>query len=221
VFRHFWPLLDESRDYARLNGCRFHSRSFSGVGRSAKEIWTNTGEAPPEIGDSRSSESEEIVDARKRAAPIVYQYAELIRESDPILLEEFEKAFRIVLAESVRNAMIGSCQLLDLWPPSQNLAEIPADDCAFEDVTAPIPVIAQRLYNDEARRLRLVPSGGEMDPLKRRAMMASFIVEFAIAAGASLPEPPETFDSMLKEFNLQVASWEQEAVQRQRYQMRI
>jgi hypothetical protein len=131
-----------------------------------------------------------------------------LRSGEAPLLEEFDKAFRIVMAESVRSAMLATCQLLEQWPPSPSPAGVADDDCAFEDVSADIPVIAQRLYNDEQRRQRLAPGSGDFDPMKRRAMMATFIVEFATAAGAPLPESSTTYGVMLADFKARALEWE-------------
>merc|ERR1719409_1941295 len=105
--------------------------------------------------------------------------------------------------------MTATCQLLELWPPSPVPANVSDDDCAFEDVSAPMPVIAQRLYNDERRRRRLTSCDGDLDPMRRLALMASFIVEFAAAAGVTLPELPITYEMMLVEFKQQTVEWEQ------------
>merc|ERR1712032_706357 len=40
-------------------------------------------------------------------------------------------------------------------------------------------------------------------------MMAIFIVEFAAAAGAPLPEMPDTYEMMLRDFKAQAVEWEQ------------
>jgi len=209
TFRNFWPLLDESRDYARMSGCRFRSRSFDGVAGER-----HTQEVAPEsesITERTHSDDREnrLVAARARAAPAVYRFAERLRAGEIGLLEEVDKAFRIVMAESVRSAMIATCQTLELWPPSPTPAGITGDDCAFEDVSAPLPVIAQRLYNDEQRRSHLTPHKSDMDPMKRRGMMASYIVEFALAAGTAIPPVPTTFDMMLSEFREQAMVWEE------------
>lgn len=210
TFKNFWPLLDDSRDYARLSGCRFRSRSFDGI--AGEELQQDVPNLWPKASTTRAhSDDTNLTEARARAAPAVYSFAERLRAGESALLEELDKAFRIVMAESVRSAMIATCQLLELWPPgvTQMLtAGVDPDDCAFEDVSAPLPAIAMRLYNDELRRRGLTSQQGDTDPMRRRAMMASFIVEFATAAGTPLPELPETYDMMLKEFKVQASQWE-------------
>lgn len=208
TFKNFWPLLDDSRDYARLSGCRFRSRSFDGLAREESHE-----DVPKASGTRVHSDDPDscLSEARARAAPAVNSFAKRLRAGETALLEELDKAFRIVMAESVRSAMIATCQLLELWPPGVTqmiTTGVEPDDCAFEDVSAPLPAIAMRLYNDELRRKGLTSQQGDTDPMRRRAMMASFIVDFATAAGAPLPELPETYDMMLKDFKAQASQWE-------------
>jgi hypothetical protein len=150
-----------------------------------------------------------VLKARAVAAPTVYLFAERLRTGDAKLVEELDKASRIVTAEGVRSAMIATCQRLELWPPSPAPTGVQECDCSFEDVSAPLPMIAQRLYNDEKRRRSFfLGKDGGTDPMRRQAMMAIFITEFALAAGASLPAAPETYEGMLQEFYAQAAEWE-------------
>jgi len=212
VFRNFWPLLDNSRDYARLSGCRFRSRSFDGIAGDDSQAAAASERAHSDDTDDclpSAVDTDDRMIARAHAAPTVYRFAERLRAGETELLEELDKAFRIVMAESVRSAMIATCQVLELWPPSPAPAGVADDDCAFEDVSSPVPVIAQRLHNDEKRRQRLTPCEGDMDPMRRRAMMATYIVEFASAAGTSLPELPTTYDMMLSDFKARASQWEQ------------
>jgi len=206
AFRNFWPLLDESRDYARMSGCRFRSRSFDCLPRCDERI--SRAAVPAARGQSDDTDDRLSV-ARARAAPAVHRFTERLQAGEAALLEELDKAFRIVMAESVRSAMIGTCKLMELWPPSPAPPAVADEDCAFEDVSAQIPVIAQRLYNDENRRHCMMTRHSDVDPMRRRALMASFIVDFAAAAGVPLPELPETFDMMLRDFKAQALEWEQ------------
>lgn len=90
-----------------------------------------------------------------------------------------------------------------MFPPAPALVavNIDEDDCSWEDVSAPLPIIAQRLYNDEVRRL--LDLSGSTSRLKRRALTASFIGEFAEETGAVVnPTMPETYASMLRDFSV-------------------
>lgn len=205
-FRSFWPLLDESRDYARLSGCRFRSRSFEGVGGPDADFPTEE-VSPPDNEENRL--------ARERAAPAVYSFARRLRSGEPSLLQELERAYHIVMAESVRSAMIATCKLMELWPPTPTPPNIALYyDCNFKDFSADVPTIAQRLYNDEERRRSLAARRGELDPVKRQAMMATFIVEFATAAGVSLPDVTAPYDEELQRFQDSASSWEDADAQR-------
>ena len=125
------------------------------------------------------------------------------------MLEEFDRAFRICMLESVRNDMIMTLKSLDMWHDDSNKPSegIPDNDCSWEDVSAPLPVIAQRLYNDHVRRNS---GASRMRCLKRRAETASFIVDFAHDTGIPLPEISETHKMMLDEFKACASSWERQ-----------
>jgi len=110
------------------------------------------------------------------------------------------------MVESVRNAMVGMFKALDMFPPAPPPAMVDDEDCAYEDVTAPLPAVAQRLYNDQVRRLSdCGDDAGFAGRLYRRAMTASFIVDFASAQGIPLPQVSETQQSMLRELSDRVA----------------
>merc|ERR1719436_624537 len=98
--------------------------------------------------------------------------------------------------------MMGMFQTLDLFPPNPPPTDVGDDDCAYEDVSAPLPMVAQRLYNDQARRV-CGPLEG-VGRLHRRAMTAAFIVDFAEVSGFKLPAIPETQQSMLREISARV-----------------
>jgi len=193
AFKRFAPLLAASQHYASHSGCRFRSLSFHGIPRRPQ----NTAE-PVEVGSARSRDSGPRLAAKIEAAPLVDEFAARLHTAEPGLIEDMERAYRIVMAESVRNAMIGMFQALEMFPPSPPPAGVEDDDCSFEDVSAPLPVIAQRLYNDQARRVS--DTTGGPGRLERRAMTAAFIVDFTDEAGVKLPPMPETQASMLKEF---------------------
>jgi len=195
AFKRFAPLLAASQRYASHSGCRFRSMSFHGIPRRPRNAEEDE---PVEVGSTRSRDSGPRLAAKIEAAPLVDEFAARLRAGEPGLVEEMERAYRIVMAESVRNAMIGMFQALEMFPPAPPPRGVEDDDCAFEDVSAPLPVIAQRLYNDQARRVS--DTTGGPGRLERRAMTAAFIVDFTDEAGVKLPPMPETQASMLKEF---------------------
>merc|ERR1719375_445297 len=92
--------------------------------------------------------------ARLQAAPAISCFADRLRAGERELVEEMSRAYDVVMNESVRNAMVAAFRELGLWPPSPAPEGVADDDCDFEDLAAPIPVIAQRIYNDEAHRRR-------------------------------------------------------------------
>ena len=59
-------------------------------------------------------------------------FASRLRQGDPELAEEHERAFRVVMVEGVRNAMMAAIQRLELWPPLPTPRGIEEDDCCYE-----------------------------------------------------------------------------------------
>jgi hypothetical protein len=139
---------------------------------------------------------------------MVDEFATRLCAGEAGLVEEMERAYRIVMAESVRNAMVGMFQALEMFPPAPPPAGVEDDDCGFEDVSAPLPVIAQRLYNDQVRRVS--DTTGGPGRLEQRAKTAAFIVDFTEVNGVKLPPMPETQASMLKEFVERTNEFEQQ-----------
>jgi len=121
--------------------------------------------------------------AKEILQPIATEFAERLRAREPALVEA-----------------------LGLWPPSIKGAN--EEDCSYEDLSSPLPTIAQRLYNDEMRRhcVAAEQAGGAC-PSRRRAMTASYLVDFAHVMGIPLPAVPETQQVMLQEFSQRVAEW--------------
>jgi len=205
-FRRFAPLLAASQAYASYSGCRFRSSSFDGIGNPQ----AFPGAAPdiPTVSAQRSHDSGPRLAAKLRAAPLVREFAHRLRSGiDPGLNEEIERAFRIVMRESVRNAMMGMFQAYDMFPPSPPPAGIQDDDCSYEDVTAPLPAIAQRLYNDQVRRV----SDPGMGALEIKAMTAAYLVDFADGVGMKMPPTPETQQAMFKEIAERMAEFSRQS----------
>lgn len=238
-FRHFAPLLHASQDYAEHSGYRFRSSSFDGLGLgdglesdNASEFaeLPNAGSDAPSSGSSgsrclvviseeRARDAGPRLAAKIRALPQVRDFAARLRAGEPALQEELDRAFRLVMTESVRNSMIGMCQALGVFPPMPPPAGVDADDCAYEDASAPLPDIAQRLYNEQARRLGEGDVGGGSasdtggpaasvgQRLQRRAMTAAFLVDFAEGLGVALPTMSETQEAMLQDFAQRIEEW--------------
>lgn len=183
-FPVFVPLLEACQDYARLSGCRFP--------RGALQTF-----------EELSGSEKEMLSARRKAAPLVIEFKARLKQQEQELLETVQRAYRLLMNESVRNAIVAMCRELDLWPPKPPPAGILADDCAYEDTSAPLPEIAQRAYNDEARRGR----EDVLQPLLKRATTASFIVDFATEVGVEMPAQSQLHLSMLEEFMSRAEEW--------------
>jgi len=217
-FRHFSPLLKASQNYASQSGFRFRSGSFDGLDDLANTLSKVTGPAA-ETGHiakalEQDANSGSRLAAKINAAPAIKNFGERLVRREPELVEELEKAFRIVVAESARNMMVATVKGLGLFPPQPPIEGVDADDCSYEDASAPLPVIAQRLFNDQSRRQR--DEGGSGMLQQRRAMTAAFLVDFAHHAGATLPESPDTYQFLLQEFAARNAEHMEKEATRQR-----
>lgn len=199
AFRHFAPLLRASQDYASHSGCRFRAGSFDGL----PTVASNDSSIPASVSAARSRDPGPRLAAKLSAAPVVAEFGARLKRGEPELAEEVERAYRIVMVESVRNAMAGMFQALEMYPPSPPPPDVDDEDCAYEDVSAPLPVVAQRLYNDQVRRVSDTSGGpGRLD---KRAMTAAYIVDFAEVLGVPLPTIPETQRDMLQELSARIA----------------
>lgn len=96
-------------------------------------------------------------------------------------MKELLEAHAMVMEEAVRRSMVASLQRLDLWPPLPSPLGVRPDDCRYDDVDAPMPVVAQRAFNHDAAR--------KQDPTNpyRRSLTAAFLVDFAHESGVPLP----------------------------------
>mmetsp|Transcript_468 Transcript_468/g.1539 ORF Transcript_468/g.1539 Transcript_468/m.1539 type:complete len:322 (+) Transcript_468:106-1071(+) len=216
--------LRASQEYASSSGCRFRGEDFRGICDdllaaeapipSGRKAVTSASTTPkdgnkniPLIGAARSRDAGPLLTVKLKLADALREYAARLRSADQGLEEELDRALRTVLAESARNAMIAQFQALELWPPVPPPA-VEDEDCAYQDVSAPLPVVAQRLYNDQVRRV--CDTSGVLSGLEVRARTASFLIDFAQAVGMPLPETNNTHADLMKELAVSVSAWEKE-----------
>jgi len=186
AFPPFRELLQACEDYANLSGCRFQAYAFDGSNMAGR------------VADAKLPEWK---DAVQQASLKVREFTKRLQAQEASLLECIDVAYRLVLAEGVRSGIIATCQELSLWPPPPN-PQVEADDCCFQDTSAPLPVIAQRAFNDEKRR----DSHESFRLLYKKATTASFLVDFASEAGQALPDLKH-YRTMLDEFMQRVEEW--------------
>eukprot|EP00928_Gymnodinium_smaydae_P020380 TRINITY_DN17875_c0_g3_i1.p1 TRINITY_DN17875_c0_g3~~TRINITY_DN17875_c0_g3_i1.p1 ORF type:complete len:292 (+),score=73.48 TRINITY_DN17875_c0_g3_i1:98-973(+) len=179
----FAPLLGACQEYAALSGCRYLGGAFSDAG-------------------SLHGDDDSLLEAKKKAAPVVEEFKQRLMRDDKELISAIDVAYDLVMAEGIRNGIKATCQALLLWPPETQPPDVPATDCAFEDMAASLPVIAQRAYNDELRRQR-----GEGRRISSRASTASFLVDFAGEAGKLAPCKGDAYRAKLEEFMAKVEEW--------------
>jgi len=137
----------------------------------------------------------------------VLEFTERLQRGEKELLSDLNRATDIMMGEGVRNSLRVTCQQLGLWPPVPTPAGVEANDCFYFDAQADVPVVAQRLYNDERRRAHVLASTG-LDLEHMLAATASFLVDFAYEAGAALPSMPRKHTAFLTEFASNVGDWE-------------
>jgi len=191
TFPHFTPLLIAAREYARLSGCRFLGRDFqmelAGMSASQQTVFTASREA------------------RDAAAPLVKEFTARLKHGDAALEDELRRAFSLIMAESVRSTMVGKCNELNMWPPAAEPV-LRENDCDYVDMTASFPVIAQRLFNDEQQR-KYRRSQSALN--QKKALMASFLTDFASEVGFKAPDMPAEYVEMMSEFTKRADEWEE------------
>jgi len=195
-FRNFAPLLAANQQYAGHTGCRFRGGSFDGLDdlMESLEQLTSNGKAL-----ERDDGTDSRLAAKLHAVPAIRSFSDRLASGEPALLEELDKAFRIIVAESARNMMIATVKGLGLFPPSPRPEGINEEDCSYEDASAPLQVIAQRLYNDHERRRKDACSSARRQ--QKRSLTAAFLVDFAHEVGHALPPIPETYQTLLQDFS--------------------
>jgi len=198
TFTHFAPLLDATHAYAQISGYRFRSSSFDGLREKLESDSATAVERY--VGTSENNDYPRWV-AKLQAEPQVRCFQERLQsnEPDPELLADLEIASCEAAAECSRNGMIALCRELDFWPPAPAPKDVSPNDCSYADMSAPVPVVAQRLYNDDLQRRRCRNAGGQVTPC-RRAATAAFLLDFASETGVKLPPFPERYTTMLSEF---------------------
>jgi hypothetical protein len=210
-FPRFAPFLHGTQRYAALSGYRFSAGSFCGT--PAAEVCDAVEEPLLVSGESGLCREGPRWQSKLLAAPAVNEFAARLRSGETALKEELERASRICMAETARNAAVATCRRLDLWPPANTPAGVLETDCSYEDMSAPLDVIAQRLFNDEARRER---GDSETGRLARRAMTASYLVDFAHEIRVPLPPVPETYEAMMEELAMRAQEWESQYTRKRR-----
>jgi len=200
AFPGFAPLLAASQSYASHSGCRFRGSDFSDA--LAKDMEDPMVLIPD--ADNRAAARVRL-SARLEAAPVVTSFVERIKSKEAQLDEEIRLAYDLMMEESVRNAMVAAFRELDMWPPSTAPADVAEDDCNFKDLSAPVPAIAQRTFNDDVLRKRSAVLGKPC----QKATTASYIIDFVYEAGVELPTAAGSQHiTRLKEFGDRIADWE-------------
>jgi hypothetical protein len=230
AFGQFYPLLEASQRYAKHTGYRFSGFSFEALSLEPPTDGSISGDAWKEgdlilstiHGASPLEPLTQHLLAELEALPTARLFQARLRAGETALLADLAEAFHVVMEEGARNSMIARCASLGLWPPQPGqVLGISGDDCSYLDTSVRLPVIAQRLFNDERRRRAAVEevAGADVstgDWARQRASIASFITDFAVEAGIPMPPVQEDIQRSLHEFNVRATEWEQQVkVERQ------
>jgi len=212
-FEEWRALLVACEDYANLTGWRFVLSDF--------------------MAFQERQGTEALNAAREAAMPTALDYADRVRScatacsdgaAKPHLITEFEACQRIVATEAIYNSMLATVRAVGLGgvdvdaggggsgtemvPQLGGPDDVPDDEAdafAYHDMSQPIEVIARRLVAHE-RRLRATP---EVHAEKqRRALHASFIVEFGLEHGLTDRGGDATAEGSLTEFLERLGEWD-------------
>ena len=141
--------------------------------------------------------------AQARALPMALDYGDRVKGiqcfADQPLLSEFRRCQGLVAQAAVHNSMVATCRALGLWQEGAPVDE----DCAWQDCSQPIEVVARRLQNHAAQ----VEAAGLTEKLARRTRQASFVVEFGLEHG--LPSLRDaTSEATLRDFLERIKEWD-------------
>jgi len=141
--------------------------------------------------------------AQARALPVALEFGDRIRGmqcfADEPLLSEFRRCQELVAQEAVHNSMVAPCRALGLWQEDAPVDE----DCAWQDCSQPLEVVARRLQNHAAQ----VEAAGLTEKLSRRTRQASFVVEFGLEHGLP-PLRDATSEATLCDFLERIKEWD-------------
>lgn len=171
----FYDFLEACQEYAALTGGRFLKGSKA---------------LPPAAQE-----------ALAKAQPVIDVYRQRLLRGEEELLNGIDGAVQLVMKEAVREGIVATCRELKMWPPSPAPRGVDSNDCAYETTSSPLPVIAQRAYNDEQRRLREAAASSQA----RHSVTASFLADFAGEIGVS--KVSESHGELLREFMVRVEEW--------------
>lgn len=181
LFPAFAPLLSACEAYACHTGYRFDMGSFDGLCLEPTATCADVAGTLllPVISTRRATEPGPVIAAKLRALPAVRDFTRRLRAGEAPLAREAEAAAQAVEAESLRNAMIATLSELEMWPPAEGVLDLRHGRADYLDLSVPLPVVAQRLYEDSLQRLADVQSGCVVERARRKALTSAFIADFA------------------------------------------
>jgi hypothetical protein len=201
AFDEWAPLLAACHDYATLTGWRFVKADFMQI--------------------NGANDAEAVHAARERACANATKSDARVGEQSR-LLAEYHACQRLVASEAVYNSMVSTLKAVGLGgfgveeaggderqgsggAEGAAVSQIDeADAYAYQDMSQPIEVIARRL---RAHHLMMEASPAMRDERRRRAMHATFVVEFGLEEGLPVSHD-NTSEATLKDFLERLGEWE-------------
>eukprot|EP00397_Hematodinium_sp_SG-2012_P041161 GEMP01045270.1.p1 GENE.GEMP01045270.1~~GEMP01045270.1.p1 ORF type:complete len:273 (+),score=65.21 GEMP01045270.1:92-910(+) len=196
LFPAFQPLLEKLGPYGQLSGARFRGRSFDEL-PEAFEV----------VGGQQDAALAQRLNAKLESVEDVNIFTARLRAKDPALMEEFYRASRLVMQESVRQAVMATLKELGLWPAEGT--EVDREDIGWEDMSTNIHQVTTRCYNYEM----LTSSDPRYQNLKALYTTGSFLVDFAAHAlkdtAPKVLEQDSTSQLVMRDFIELVKRYEQ------------
>lgn len=132
---------------------------------------------------------------------VVGAYLGRLRANDADLISELSRAAKISEQEGLRNVMVATCKELKLWPPTTHDR---LESIAYSDTTEPLDAIAWALFNHE-RCIQENPAAH-----KKLCQTASFLLDFAQAAGLNFSVTSKAGTALLTDFLSRATEWTQQ-----------
>lgn len=172
--------------------------------------------------DDLNSEDEEVVNSLEGAMPVILEMGKKLcslweNKKDCTkneIIIEFNMCQRFLQRQAVYETLACTCAELDLHGKEALDAYSPSD-CKFEDMTEPLDVIAQRLFNHKHRMETDKEFHDEWGRREKRKAEASFIVDFGLSYGLS-DVADITSQTMLSDFEERVTEYKKAKRQRAR-----
>jgi len=184
-FMSWAELIAACRDYCQQSGWRFLTPDF-------------------DFNSCGKTCTAEALAVRMDCLPCVLDYARRLRSGGDVyrgLIAEFRHCHRLLAEDAAFQIMHKTCGALGLEMDIDE--QVDPSDCAYHDMSQPLPLIAARLANFEAA----LQMGEIARQHRERLLHATFIVDFGVAFGQPAELHDATTTACLREFWQRVNEW--------------